>query len=129
MIPVSAKKLKLIHKLLSPLVKIMNKETVQFINSLSATIASQPATHSHEQGGPSHSHEHGDHGHTHEHLENAGESVFTLLSERIKVNFLTGLPRQVLRKRFTRLQFARLGRTGIHSRNRGVMFPNHYTRC
>ncbi|KAK7676373.1 hypothetical protein QCA50_006391 [Cerrena zonata] len=53
----------------------MSKDTVQFINNLSATVAAQPApTHSHD-GGASHSHDHGlaEHGHTHEHLDNPGK--------------------------------------------------------
>lgn len=51
----------------------MTTENVQFINSLSSSVANQaPHTHSHD-GGPSHSHEHGEHGHTHEHLDNPGK--------------------------------------------------------
>ncbi|TCD62346.1 hypothetical protein EIP91_007044 [Steccherinum ochraceum] len=54
----------------------MNKETVQFINNLSATVAGQspPLAHSHDGTDPLHSHDHGgEHGHTHEHLDNAGK--------------------------------------------------------
>lgn len=52
--------------------------TVQFINNLTGTAASQgSASHSHDHSGPAHSHDHGvgEHGHTHEHLEHAGEYV------------------------------------------------------
>ncbi|PCH40353.1 urease accessory protein UreG [Wolfiporia cocos MD-104 SS10] len=52
----------------------MKNETVQFINNLSASVASQPPqAHTHEHGGASHSHDAGEHGHTHEHLEHPGK--------------------------------------------------------
>ncbi|KAH8077027.1 urease accessory protein UreG [Cristinia sonorae] len=61
----------------------MNKEKVQFINNLSATVASQspPLAHSHDPSGPVHDHG-GEHGHTHEHLENPGK-----FSERDMPNY------------------------------------------
>lgn len=49
----------------------MKNETVQFINSLSPSVASHG--HSHDHGDASHSHGAGEHGHTHEHLENPGK--------------------------------------------------------
>ncbi|KAI0078229.1 urease accessory protein UreG [Panus rudis PR-1116 ss-1] len=64
----------------------MSKETVQFINSLSASVANQPSqTHSHGNG--SHTHEHGDHGHTHEHLENPGKYAERDLPDYSSRNF------------------------------------------
>lgn len=52
----------------------MKNETVQFINSLSSSVASQaPHGHSHDHGDASHAHGAGEHGHTHEHLENPGK--------------------------------------------------------
>ena len=54
---------------------IMKNETVQFINNLSGSAASQGiASHSHEHGSGTHEHGLGEHGHTHEHLDNAGTS-------------------------------------------------------
>lgn len=53
----------------------MKNETVQFINNLSGSAASQGiASHSHEHGSGTHEHGLGEHGHTHEHLDNAGTS-------------------------------------------------------
>ena len=53
----------------------MATNTVQFINNLSASVASQPAdTHSHEAGDPTHEHG-GEHGHTHEHLDHPGKRM------------------------------------------------------
>ena len=62
----------------------MNRETVQFINNLSAAVAIQsPLPHSHDQGGPTHSHDHGgEHGHTHEHLEHPGKQRVLLLEPK-----------------------------------------------
>ncbi|CAL1713445.1 unnamed protein product [Somion occarium] len=66
----------------------MNNETVQFINNLSAAVASQPPqAHSHD--GVSHSHDHGlgDHGHTHEHLETPGKYAERDLPDYSSRNF------------------------------------------
>lgn len=62
----------------------MNRETVQFINNLSAAVTIQsPLPHSHDQGGPTHSHDHGgEHGHTHEHLEHPGKQRVLLLEPK-----------------------------------------------
>ena len=74
------------HSPIYPPDDTMNRETVQFINSLSATVASQgspPHTHSHDPLGPVHSHDHGgEHGHTHEHLDNPGSSLNPLVRDR-----------------------------------------------
>ena len=57
----------------------MATNTVQFINNLSASVASQPAhMHSHEAGGPTHEHG-GEHGHTHEHLDHPGTHAIGLV--------------------------------------------------
>ncbi|OBZ71630.1 putative urease accessory protein ureG-like protein [Grifola frondosa] len=49
-------------------------ETVQFINNLPSSVASQPSySHTHNDEGHQHSHGPGDSGHTHEHLDHPGK--------------------------------------------------------
>ena len=100
----------------------MTKDTVQFINNLSAN-ASQAATepaHAHERGGPTHSHDGpGDHGHTHEHLDHAGEFVYPLqASVPLLMSVLfNGGGRQVRGARYARLRSPELRGAWFHHRH------------